>query len=425
LTNVALEIICEQYNCRKEAKPDFSKAVISRDLLKTMCNVLYHAHEHLKSAATIAAEATAAKEAAAELALAAAPAAAAANTDTMDVTVLQTLQQIQHSINRLEQKYGEIEAIVAPAKPMPMTYADIARSNAQTTSTSLPKLHQAGPTMRLKTLRKEQAANNAKASITLSTKNTSTTIKEEIMNAPNKVIAERLQKAINAGTTQGTNPKILGISKLTNAIRVHLEKEEEARAIRIVQDDIDWSTAFGAKSGIKLHTPKYAIVAHGVPISHLSEEANQDTIRQVEEGNSMPAGCITKVTNLRRRQTQNQTQNHAVVLYLNDRQQANKCITKGIYINYTHYTIEMFTPQSQITQCYKCHVYGHQAASCKHHVRCGKCSNNHSTKECKTKELHCIHCAGNHEAWHFQCPVRIAERTRLNELKKHSPELFK
>jgi hypothetical protein len=400
------------YVRHKKADPNFHNVVLDREGFKSLHSALYHVFKHLKNES----------ETTTEPAEPAEPAELPAKPGEPAEPVLLALQQIQSSINRLEQKYEELESKIAN-RPAPKTYADVVRPNTQAAPTAPLTPSPSGPIERLKALRKEQAANNAKASITLSTRDTPAQVKEEIANAPNKVIAEQLQKAISSTATQHPGPKVVGICKLTNAIRVQLESEEDAKAIRAGQDNIDWNTALGAKTGVKEHIPSYAIVVHGVPTSKLNEKADCGAISEIEKGNSMPAGCITKVTNLRRKEKRGR-QSRSIILYLNDRQQAKKSTEKGIFIDYAPYVVERFCPQSQITQCYKCYAYGHQAASCKHHERCGKCGGNHGTKECETTKPHCIHCAGNHEAWHSQCPARIAEKARLNERKEHSRGAF-
>ena len=133
-----------------------------------------------------------------------------------------------------------------------------------------------------------------------------------------------------------------------------------------------------------------------------------------------------KVTLLRKNKTlTSKTRHQSIVIYLNDPHTANNCIKNGLYINYLHYYAVRFMPQFQIGQCLNCYEYGHHAANCKHDPRCGKCGEKHNTKECNSTTVMCTQCKGPHEAWHHNCPARIAERYRLAELKEHSPHLFK
>ena len=115
---------------------------------------------------------------------------------------------------------------------------------------------------------------------------------------------------------------------------------------------------------------------------------------------------------------------HSIVVYMNNPHAANKCITNGFYVDYIRQTAEKFAPQYQIIQCFSCCDYGHRAINCKRHSRCAKCEEKHDTRECTSNTVHCFQCKGSHEAWHPQCPARIAEKNRLEELTEICSVLF-
>ena len=149
-----------------------------------------------------------------------------------------------------------------------------------------------------------------------------------------------------------------------------------------------------------------------------------DTIRYSKSPDGLEGeSSIIKVTPLRRQTSQRreQAEHHSIVLYTNDPIEADKCIKHGIYINYHHFDAHRYTPQLQITQCFNCHEYGHIAAHCKRKRKCGKCADEgHDTKDCKSKELKCVQCKAKHEAWHHECPRRLEERLRLEEVKSET-----
>lgn len=138
----------------------------------------------------------------------------------------------------------------------------------------------------------------------------------------------------------------------------------------------------------------------------------------------MKTGTITKITSLRQRNDHNSDKvklHHFIVIYLNNLHTRNKCITNDYYIEYLHYATEQFIPQFQLTQCFE---YDHRATQCKRQSRCGKCGDKHNTRDCKSTTVHCAQCNGQHEAWYFECPARIAESQRLEEQMKSSSCLF-
>jgi len=155
---------------------------------------------------------------------------------------------------------------------------------------------------------------------------------------------------------------------------------------------------------------------------------NIDIIKQLEQENNTPAGMIVGITTLRQQNKQPNKKpqlHHSVVIFFNKHHEANKAITNGYCINYIIHAAERFTPQFQIQQCYNCCDYGHQATHCKRHPRCGKCGEKHNTRECKhIGKAHCVHCGGEHEAWHPQCHARNAEKERLEEAMKRATVLY-
>jgi hypothetical protein len=326
-----------------------------------------------------------------------------------------TLKHIQASIIGLEQKYEDIQVKVTEA---PKTYAEIV------SSTTLSK----DPKIELRTQRRKQremlSQERAKYTVTLSTKDMKTSTQQSITKMSGKEIAERCQQAISSSKINGAQPTILGINKLANSIRIQFETEEQAKTVS--DPKIDWDKAF---QGLKLHKPNYGIVIHGVPRNDLdiTTMTNTEVIKRLEMENNMQAGTITKITPLRRRDNQDSNKiklHHSIVLHLNDKHTANKCITNGCYIDYIHHPAERFTPQFQVTQCFNCCDYGHRATYCKRQSRCGKCGDKHNTRECKSTIIECVQCKGQHEAWHSKCPARIAEANRLEEQMGRSSCLF-
>ena len=365
---------------------------IQKATFEAIGNGIKHAYEHLKQPCISAVDKT--------------------NPSSVENTILDTLAQIQGSITTLETKYSDIEAKITD---VPKTYAEIIKS----TSSKESKIEQ--QTQRRKQrqiLHKERE----KYGVILSLKDMSMDKQQSILTMPAKTIAERCQQAINRlYINTSDSPRIIGVSKLAKCFRLQFETEEEASTIRKLdhtKEDI-WSTIF---EGLKIHEPMHGIVVNGIPIADLDTTMmdNKEIIERLETQNNMKPGTIVKITPLRRRK--NRTPDgvkvhHSIIAYMNNQHTANKCITNGFYVDYLHYTsVEKFAPQYQIMQCFNCCDYGHQAINCKRHSRCGKCGERHNTRECKSTNVHCFQCKGSHEAWHPQCPARIAEKDRLEEL---------
>jgi hypothetical protein len=406
----AFEQVQSEYTERKMENPSFTEATIPREFLRTIGYALLHAHQHLQRSLKVNSDSdnNAARFAAIERSI-----------DELKTLVAASSNRGNDSNATATPEARRTETTQPRGTQAPRTYAAAASTTpgTHTTSSTAPPRR-----AKVKALRKDQAASNRKNAVTLSTRHASDEAKEAIANMPHHAIAEKLQTAITKEilkAAKGEPPKVVGIGKLENGIRIQLESEEDANAIPI--NDINWSEALGTTTGIKPHAPSYAIVIHDLHLSNSSGIAPERSLRQVEIDNNMASGTINKITNLYRI-PRNRA---AVIMYLNCPHQANKCIKEGIYVKYVYYrSVERFFPQTQITQCYNCHGYGHQATNCTVPTRCGWCGDKHETKECKATTPKCLHCHEGHEAWNIKCEVRIAERERGKKKLERLPIFF-
>jgi len=88
------------------------------------------------------------------------------------------------------------------------------------------------------------------------------------------------------------------------------------------------------------------------------------------------------------------------------------------------YYPEKYTPELNITQCYKCYKFGHMAKHCKNKQKCGNCGNDdHETANC-TNATKCAGCSKPHPAWHIEWTKRDEEGNRLKALKQVATESY-
>jgi hypothetical protein len=272
-------------------------------------------------------------------------------------------------------------------------------------------------------IRGQKTANRqerAKHEVTLTA--TTEQTKKKIADMSYKDITKRIQATINTNVHCDKKPTLLGVIKTAkdSNVRIRCETEDEAKMLR----EINWETAF---EGLQARKPKFGIVIHAVhkdDFNILTDANDQATTDRIEKENTL---TIVKTAPLRRKDRQGATQHNSIVIFTNDPYAADRCIKRGIYINYRLYPAEKYTPQLQITQCYNCGEYGHRAAQChEDKQRCGKCAeHSHPTNECKSDgKPKCGNCDGEHEVWHHECKVRIAESRRLHELGGKTPPYF-
>jgi len=161
---------------------------------------------------------------------------------------------------------------------------------------------------------------------------------------------ERCQEAIKAAITNKPTPIIRGVQKLPSKdIRFRYDMEEEAQQLR----QIDWTKAY---TGLTIRKPKYGIVIHGIPSEEIDPSDNMEyQAKEIEHQNEDKQLKIINLRTIKQTDKLNPAARHnSFIIQTHDTEAADKCLKKGVYINYRLYPTEKHTPQYQITQCYKC-----------------------------------------------------------------------
>jgi hypothetical protein len=172
-------------------------------------------------------------------------------------------------------------------------------------------------------------------------------------------------------------------------------------------------------SGLVVRQPKFGIIIHGVHI----DEINPHTDNNINDiAGEIGARNNLEVVQLRTLRAPTKldplARNTSFVILTHDKEAADNCLKRGIYLTCRLYNTEKYTPQYQLTQCYKCQRFGHKAGHCRGKERCAKCSgDDHTTRECQTNEPKCTNCGDDHTAWHPDCSRRREESERLDDLK--------
>ena len=204
----------------------------------------------------------------------------------------------------------------------------------------------------------------------------------------------------------------------SHRIRICCPSEKEAEELR----KLNWTHAF---EGAELVEPQYGIVVHGVSKEEINFERDKpEQIKAKIESSNHGAIKVTRVTPLRKNTRNPNAETQSIVVFTTNPEAADECILYAIYIGHRRHSVERYTPQCQIKQCFNCQGYGHKASTCTRTAACGKCGQNHETRKCSSDSLHCIQCKGSHAAWHHECPARQREYQRLETLREGISPLF-
>jgi len=263
-----------------------------------------------------------------------------------------------------------------------------------------------------------------KTAVTLTMAKVLEVTKAHFRETPAKAVTKSFQQAINAvynGKTE-TIPQVCGFNILSgDTIRLQCVDEKSAT---VLKESMEWNKAC---AGIELKKRKYGIVVHGISKADLNpSSATRDEINELEEDNKRTNLHIAEILPLRRRAKRHEAALHqSIIIFTNCPHEADDCINQGVIVKGQHYDAEKYTPQLNITQCFRCYGYGHRAPECTTiHLQCGKCGKKeHDTKSCPEDSTpRCFHCQGPHPAWHIECRRRDEESQRLlQERSKTSP----
>jgi len=333
------------------------------------------------------------------------------------------IQAMHDKITNLEKELGEIKQTLAKGAS-DKTLAEIVSRGPEQVAPAIEKPQRKLRYRKLSPEKEEELKQHRqKLAIMLSTAKADTNTKKYLKEKHPKEIINIFQKAVDDVYKDSQNPpQLVGMNKLPDgAIRLHCRDEESAQMLQFM----DWTKAF---PGIEKHRSKYGIVVHMVSkldINPSDTETYKDQVEQLEDENTRSNLRVAQIVPLRRRPKRNQTSiHHSIVIFTYSAKEADECINLGVIINGEQYSAQRYTPQLNITQCYKCYAFGHRATQCRGPGRCGKCgSTEHETTEC-TEEVRCCNCQGAHPAWHIECPKRDEEAQRLDQLRIDTSRFF-
>ena len=171
-------------------------------------------------------------------------------------------------------------------------------------------------------------------------------------------------------------------------------------------------------SNANIHTKLFHVITEFVPKSFNAGTAHSHTM--LEANNSLTPDSITWMKYIKPLHPQTMKQQSAhVIIGLSNREDANKIILHGLYIEdkHTNFCKMTVTPR----RCLKCQHFGHYASECKATTdMCVLCTLNHCTNLCPTPDSppKCANCTGisavGHGSADKDCPSFLSETHKLH-----------
>jgi hypothetical protein len=303
----------------------------------------------------------------------------------------QKLEEIKEAINNLTAS---------------RTYADAAAGRFKTESELAKK-------ERIEKARLEQR----KKEIIISFYDATEDMKERLATITPEALTALVKDHIST-TPECANITPHGVRK-TSQYTVKIECHQESDALALKQ--VKWNELEQAK----LVVPQYSYIAHGVPKDAVSFQPGTDQgemIANIERKNGIK---VTRIEPLMKKPKNPTAPTHSVVLFSEAWEDADKIIEGCLKLNNGRIVhAERYMPECRLVQCYKCQGFGHKAKWCKGVVKCGKCGEQHETRQHSGEKVQCANCNGPHHAWHHECLNRAGELKRLEQLRATIPSTY-
>jgi hypothetical protein len=262
-----------------------------------------------------------------------------------------------------------------------------------------------------------------KSEITISIRSTDESTKNRLSNMSDQAITEKMRTFLQSTSNKPDDSDAICAAQKTTkqSIKIRCMSSEAADKLK----EVDWS---GFASGAVAIKPQYGVVIHGASKADVPFNGNhvtEENINREIETTNLKRFTIKKITPLHKYSKNPDAPTQSIVLQLSSPDEADECIMNGIFIGMRLHHVEKYMPQFQIKQCFNCYSYGHRADDCSKKQVCGKCSkDDHKTRECQNPNAKCVHCEGEHPAWHNTCTTRKREIEKLEAQRERQSSYF-
>jgi hypothetical protein len=239
--------------------------------------------------------------------------------------------------------------------------------------------------------------------------------RKNVQSLPNEAIIQKIQQERPDGR------EVVAVRKLPSGdLRLFLTNERTKVALL---QDRSWIACFGQSCSIAENI--YKVLVHSIRVDSIDPRRAEDAAKLQEENQALHDGLkITRLSWLNRGHAPGKTHGSLIVGVATE-QMANWIIRRGLVSNFAIHLAEYYSPESRLTQCFKCQAYGHVAPVCRKAESCGHCAGKHNTKDCVTQsQLKCANCGKKHAAWNHECSVRRAAKVKSMQARYTAPTRF-
>ena len=313
--------------------------------------------------------------------------------------------EYENRFDKIDAKLDEIRKTVSEP---PKTCTEAAQRAADRPTAPIIRNRPAHPDPEVKARMEKLRRERAKTEVILTTRGARDEVKEKLANMSNEAITESLKQAIKNIGIEPT--KIHKAQKITHGIKIRCTSDKEAEELY----NIDWKNIFKGTDVVEQWSK---IVLHGVSKYTIDFERDkpEEIIARIEDANH--GIKIGKVEPLTKRPRNPNALTQSIIISMKHSEEADECIMSGMSIERRWFRPERYTPQCRINQCFNCQGYGHKANVCTRKTRCGKCAQEHDTRECESETMQCANCKDSHHAWHQEFLNRQRRKEQIEREK--------
>ena len=203
-----------------------------------------------------------------------------------------------------------------------------------------------------------------------------------------------------------------------------LHTTDQASRDRMARDST-WAQKIAPSARVSCKT--YPVMVHGVSITFQVKDQGQAIGVITRDNARLHQGLDVRRVAWPRSVAGKGKARASLIVELGTPEQANRVLDEGLLIGTEQFTAVLFDRDCRITQCFKCHRYGHTAKACRNAPFCHRCGGAHSDVKCPTgaNGKHCPSCPNmQHKPWTKDCPRRQQERARADLAWNSRPERF-
>jgi hypothetical protein len=346
--------------------------------------------------------------------------------ETMDMIIMrmseifkehQEEKQTPTEINtRLSNIENHLAQLMKTAMEPPQTYAQAVRRNT-TSPTNNAGNPSSPPDVGLRKRIEKAKQERMNTEVILTARNANDTTKEQLANMSEEALMKSFEEAIKAAGME--HIKIRRIQKTFNhGLKIRCATDKEAEELR----SMNWEMIFEGMNTVEV---LHRVVIHGVSKhdTNFKKDKPEEIIARIPDTDSKKT-TAKRIEPLLKNPRNPDAPTHSIIISFQCPKEANDCLNKGIHFEDRHYGItERYMPQCQLKQCFNCQGYGHKANVCTKKVRCGKCAQEHMTRECQSEKRTCVNCKDSHCAWSHECPIRQRKKEEGEVLRSQLSDL--